>query len=155
MLSPGDAAPNFTLTTDAGNPVSLTDLLAQGPLILYFYPADFTPVCTAEACMYRDAASELAAVGARVVGVSPQAAASKASFKAKHALNFTLLADPGNTVAKQYGASGWFGLPFGGRRITYLISPDAKILDSVVADFRVSKHADFVKRAIQTLNAAK
>ncbi|MBI1190246.1 MAG: redoxin domain-containing protein [Tepidisphaera sp.] len=153
MLTPGDQAPTFTLTSDTGEMVSLENLLAQGPLVLYFYPADFTPVCTAEACMYRDAASELAAVGARVVGVSPQGSASKASFKAKLGLNFTLLADPGNVVAKQYGATGWFGLPFGGRRVTYLIGRDGKVLDSVVADFRVSKHAGFVKRAIEALNA--
>lgn len=152
MLTPGDVAPAFSLTSDLGTTVSLAELLTQGPLILYFYPADFTPVCTAEACMYRDAASELAAVGARVVGVSPQDTTSKAAFKRKHGLNFLLLADPGNEVGKKYGAAGWFGLPFGTRRVTYLIGREGKVVDAVAADFRVSKHAAFVKRAIATLN---
>ncbi len=152
MLNPGEVAPAFSLTSDSGTTVTLSELLAQGPLILYFYPADFTPVCTAEACMYRDAASELAAVGARVVGVSPQNATSKAAFKSKHGLNFLLLADPGNEVGKKYGAEGWFGLPFGKRRLTYLIGRDGKVMDVVAADFRVSKHAAFVKQAIGRLN---
>ncbi|MFA6045000.1 MAG: peroxiredoxin [Phycisphaerales bacterium] len=155
MLNPGDVAPSFSLTSDSGTTVTLAELIAQGPLILYFYPADFTPVCTAEACMYRDAASELAAVGARVVGVSPQDTKSKAAFKSKHGLNFLLLADPGNEVGKKYGAEGWFGLPFGKRRLTYLIGRDGKVVDAVAADFRVSKHAAFVKRAIEKLNESK
>lgn len=154
MLKAGMNAPDFSLTDDAGKPVTLKDLLAHGPLVLYFYPADFTPVCTAEACMFRDAGAILASAGVRVVGVSPQGHESHARFKKAHGLNFSLLSDPGRTAAKAYGATGMFGfLPFGVRRVTYLITKQGIIADAVAAEFSVGKHEEFAKRAIESIRA--
>lgn len=153
MLNIGERAPDFALADDAGAPVSLSSLLASGPVVLYFYPADFTPVCTAEACMFRDWTAELAASGVRVVGVSPQGTESKKKFKAKHALSFPLLADPEKTAIRAYGVGFFFGMFT--RRATYLVEPEAGeggvrgvIADRAVADLSVRPHEAFVKRVL-------
>lgn len=152
MLTIGDAAPDFTLNDETGKPVSLVSLLASGPVVLYFYPADFTPVCTAEACMFRDWTAELGAAGVRVIGISPQGTESKQKFKQKHALSFPLLADPEKAVIRAYGASFLFGMFT--RRVTYLIEPvkassaPGIISDRAVADLTVKPHEAFVKRVL-------
>jgi peroxiredoxin Q/BCP len=146
MLRSGDRAPGFTLLDHEGRPVRLSDLLAQGPLILYFYPADFTPGCTSEACAIRDLHAELRAAGLNVVGVSPQDSATHARFRSRHDLPFTLLADTDKRVIKEYGVDGPIGL--GVRRATFLILPDGRIADAVLADLRVTRHEQFIRRAI-------
>lgn len=156
MIDPGLRAPDFDLPDHAGTRQTLPGLLRDGPLILYFYPADFTPVCTAQACFFRDAASELASAGLRVVGISGQDGASHTRFREVHRLGFTLLADASLTVTKAYGALGLFGvLPFGLRRVTYLITPDGLVKDRIASDLRLAKHTEFVKRAISTFAAAR
>ena len=95
--------------------------------------------------MLRDAHAELTAAGLRVVGISPQDSASHARFRAAHELPFTLLADPTKTTIRAYGANGPLGL--GVRRITYLIGPDARVLDALRADLRIGRHEAFVRRA--------
>jgi peroxiredoxin Q/BCP len=152
MLQVGDRAPDFTLPDHDGRPVRLADLLSRGPLILYFYPADFTPGCTAEACSIRDLHQELHAAGLRVVGVSPQDSATHARFRQKHDLPFVLLADTDKRVIKQYGVDGPIGL--GVRRATFLIDPDGKIVDCVLADLRIARHEQFIRRAIDQHNRA-
>ena len=102
MLKAGEKAPEFVLENDKGEETSLTDLLKKGPLILYFYPADFTPGCTAEACSIRDIHSDIQSVGLQVAGVSPQDADSHARFRDKHDLPFTLLCDPDKVAAKMW-----------------------------------------------------
>jgi len=156
MLNVGDAAPDFTLLADGGEEVTLDALLAPGPIVLYFYPRDFTPVCTAEACMFRDASAELAEAGVRVVGVSSQGKSSHERFKRTFRLNFTLLSDPGKKAAKAYGAIGLFGLPipFLTSRVTYLISKDKRILDRICAEVSVGAHQAFVKRVLKAMSAA-
>jgi peroxiredoxin Q/BCP len=84
MLKAGQKAPEFVLENDKGEEISLAGLLENGPLILYFYPADFTPGCTAEACSIRDIHSDIQSVGLQVAGVSPQDADSHARFREKH-----------------------------------------------------------------------
>ncbi|MCL4801891.1 MAG: peroxiredoxin [Burkholderiales bacterium] len=108
---PGDKAPDFAGTTGDGKPVRLADFRGR-KLVLYFYPMDDTPGCTAQACSLRDHNAEIAAKGAAVLGVSAQDAASKQRFAGKYGLNFPLLADTDNAVAKAYGVlgSGLFGL---------------------------------------------
>jgi peroxiredoxin Q/BCP len=127
--------------------VRLADLLAQGPLILYFYPADFTPGCTSEACSIRDLHEELIAAGMRVVGVSPQDSATHARFRARHDLPFPLLADIDKRVIKAYGIDGPVGL--GVRRATFLILPDGRVADVVRADLRIARHEQFIRRAME------
>ena len=147
MLKNGTTAPDFTLQDQDGASHTLQALLAKGPLILYFYPADFTPGCTKEACSFRDLQQELLKAKLRVVGVSPQDVASHKRFAEKHGLNFPLLADPDKVAVKAYDVDGPLG--FGVRRGTYLIGKDGKIKDSVLADLRIGAHEAFVKHAIE------
>ena len=93
MLDVGDTAPDFELTNKSGVVVTLNDLLLEGPLVLYFYPADFTSLCSTEACEIRDRHDELRAVSANVVGVSPQGESSHDRFRDKYELPFPLLDD--------------------------------------------------------------
>ena len=146
MLEAGTEAPNFELENDKGQKISLTGLLANGPLILYFYPADFTPGCTAEACSIRDIHSEIQSVGLQVAGVSPQDADSHARFREKHDLPFELLCDPDKVAAKKYDVDGPFGV--GVRRTTFLIGQDRTIHDVVQADLRIGRHEEFIRNAI-------
>jgi peroxiredoxin Q/BCP len=146
MLEKGSKAPDFELVDQTGRKRTLTGLLTDGPLILYFYPADFTPGCTKEACSFRDLHQDLLKAGLRIVGVSPQDTDSHRRFAEKHALNFTLLSDPDKKVVKAYGLDGPLG--FGVRRGTYLLDKDGRIRDSVLADLRIGAHEAFVKTAI-------
>ncbi|HQR24815.1 MAG TPA: peroxiredoxin [Steroidobacteraceae bacterium] len=147
MLKNGTKAPEFDLPDQDGRRHTLKQLLADGPLILYFYPADFTPGCTAEACSFRDLHQDLMRAKLRVVGVSPQDVASHKRFAAKHDLNFPLLADPDKQAVKAYDLDGPLG--FGVRRGTYLIGTDGKIQDSVLADLRIGAHEAFVRKAVE------
>lgn len=152
MLKAGEKAPEFVLENDKGEETSLTGLLKNGPLILYFYPADFTPGCTAEACSIRDIHSDIQSVGLQVAGVSPQDAESHARFRDKHDLPFTLLCDPDKDAAKLYDVDGPFGV--GVRRTTFLIGQDGKIHDAVQADLRIGRHEEFIKNAIELRQTA-
>jgi peroxiredoxin Q/BCP len=102
MVEEGSPAPDFELTTDAGERIKLADLRDK-PVVLYFYPADYTPGCTAQACELRGQWSRFRERGAVVLGVSPDDEASHARFREKYSLPFTLLADPGHEVAEKYG----------------------------------------------------
>lgn len=146
MLAAGNRAPDFTAQNQNDEPVRLTDLLKNGPLILYFYPADFTPGCTREACALRDLSANLLAAGICVAGVSPQSAQSHAAFAAQHALPFTLLCDPDKVLARAYGVVGPLG--FGVRRASFLISPAGRIVDAVLADLRIGRHEDFFRKVV-------
>ena len=132
MIKPGEHAPEFVLANDQGGESSLAELLRNGPLILYFYPADFTPGCTREACSIRDIHEDLAAAGLQVAGISPQDVASHARFRERFELPFTLLSDPDKVAIKLYDVDGPFGV--GVRRATFLVNQDGIIEDSIPAD---------------------
>lgn len=129
---PGDKAPAFSGTTTDGTRVKLADFRGR-KLVLYFYPMDDTPGCTAQACSLRDHNAEIAAKGAAILGVSAQDVASKQRFTKKHRLNFPLLADTDHSVAKAYGVlgSGVFGLArsvVGAyERVTFVIDEKGRI----------------------------
>lgn len=146
MLKTGQKAPDFTLPDQDGNATKLSTLLEAGPLILYFYPADFTPGCTREACNIRDLQDDLTGAGLRVVGVSPQDEASHQRFRAKHKLTFPLLADTDKEVIRAYDVDGPMG--FGVRRATFLIGSDGIVQDAVMADIRIDRHDQFIRAAI-------
>lgn len=146
MLKEGERAPEFTLPDEAGKDRSLTDFLNAGATVLYFYPADFTPGCTRQACVLRDLQTDIQNANLRVVGVSPQSPETHAKFRAKYNLPFTLLSDEGKEVIKMYGVNGPLGI--GVRRATYLIDGSRRIRDAVLADFMIGRHADFVRKAI-------
>ena len=130
MLEPGTAPPPFTLEDASGRRVSLDDFRGRN-VVLYFYPADDTPGCTKEACGFRDAWDELAALGVTVLGVSPDAAPSHRAFAAKYRLPFTLLSDPDRSVMRAYGAYGektMYGRKVTGViRSTVWIGPDGRV----------------------------
>ena len=153
MLAIGSRAPEFTLPDQDDRPVSLSTLLNQGPLILYFYPADFTPGCTREACMLRDMHSEIQKVGLRVAGVSPQAPERHTEFRKTYSLPFILLSDVEKFVVKMYEVNGPLGL--GVRRATYLIDQARQIRGGVLADFRIRQHEDFIRKATMLSGQAK
>jgi peroxiredoxin Q/BCP len=129
-----------------GRSVSLSTLLRDGALILYFYPADFTPGCTREACTIRDLHNDIAQAGLAVAGVSPQSPESHRKFKDKYQLPYTLLSDPDKLVIRMYDVQGPLGIAV--RRGTYLIDQARYIRAAVLADFRISLHEDFIRKAV-------
>jgi thioredoxin-dependent peroxiredoxin len=146
MLKAGERAPEFTLPDETGTDRSLTELLNSGAIVLYFYPADFTPGCTRQACVLRDLHDDIQRAGLRVVGISPQSPESHTKFRAKYNLPFVLLSDQHKAVIKMYGVNGPLGI--GVRRASYLIDGGRRIRDSVLADFMINKHKEFVSKAI-------
>jgi peroxiredoxin Q/BCP len=146
LLATGGRAPEFTLPDQDGRSLSLSTLLRDTPLILYFYPADFTPGCTREACTIRDLHTDIAQAGLAVAGVSPQSPESHAKFRDKYQLPYTLLSDADKFVIRMYDLQGPLG--FGVRRGTYLIDQARYIRAAVLADFRISLHEDFIRKAV-------
>lgn len=146
MLAIGDRAPDFTLPDQDNRDVSLDDLLAKGPLLLYFYPADFTPVCTREACAFGALESELSAKGVTLAGVSPQDSLTHTKFRARYHLTFPLLADTDRRVIRAYGCDAFWGLHVS--RVTYRIGPDKRILDATKAAFQVAPHLALARKAL-------
>jgi peroxiredoxin Q/BCP len=130
VLEPGTAPPPFTLEDAGGRRVSLADFRGRN-VVVFFYPADDTPGCTKEACGFRDAWNDLAALGVTVLGVSPNGAASHRAFADKYQLAFPLLSDPDRSVMQAYGAYGEKTLY--GRRVTGVIrstvwiGPDGRV----------------------------
>ena len=146
MLNVGDVAPEFILPDENGEEVALTRRLQDSAVILYFYPADFSPGCTKESCAIRDIHDDILSVGMEVIGISPQDERSHRKFKEEHELPFTLLSDPDKIAIRMYDADGPMG--FGVRRITYQVSQGQRIQGAVCADLKIGKHSDFIKKAI-------
>jgi peroxiredoxin Q/BCP len=121
----GQQAPEFTLPNQSGAPVSLADYRGKQVVVLYFYPKDNTPGCTAEACAFRDSHEVFAEAGAAVLGVSSDSVDSHQGFAGKHRLPFELLADTGGKVRGRYGVPKTFGLLPG--RVTYVIDRDGVV----------------------------
>ena len=129
-LAEGAQAPEFSLPTDEGETVALSQFRGRH-VVLYFYPRDDTPGCTTEACEFRDAWQDVKQTGAAVFGVSPDSVASHRKFRTKFRLPFPLLADPDHRVAERYGAWGeksMYGRKYQGiLRTTFVIGPDGRI----------------------------
>lgn len=146
MLNIGEKAPDFQLPDQTGTPISLDQLLVSGRLILYFYPADFTPICTQEACGFQERYDALQNIAIQIAGVSPQNAESHGRFSNTFSLGFPLLCDEQRQVIRLYGVEGPLG--FGVRRATFLIDASKRIVNRVVADFFVSSHLKFIQSVI-------
>ena len=149
MLDPGRAAPEFCATDQDGRALRLSSLRGSW-VVLYFYPKDETVGCTAEACAFRDNLEAIADLGAVVVGVSVQDAASHRDFAAHHRLNFGLVADPDKRIAKAYDALGFLGVA---RRITYLIDPEGRIRDAYRSEVDPKGHVDHARQRLRDLGA--
>jgi peroxiredoxin Q/BCP len=150
MVEEGTEAPDFELKTDDGSTVRLSGLRGK-PVVLYFYPKDDTPGCTAQACGIRDAWGEFERAGAVVLGVSPDGEASHAKFKEKYDLPFTLLADTDHAVADVYGV--WAEKTYAGKtymgvdRSTFVIDADGNVA-KVMRKVKPDTHADDVLAAL-------
>lgn len=146
-MKTGEKIPDFTLPDQDDRPVRSWDLLGQGPLILYFYPKDETPGCTAQACAFRDAIEEFKGLDARVVGISSDSPASHKKFAERHRLPFTLLSDQGGKVRKLFEVpKSFLGLAPG--RVTYIVDNDGIVRQTYDSAINMSGH---VKAALQAL----
>jgi peroxiredoxin Q/BCP len=141
MLHTGDVAPDFALPDQFGTTVRLSEVLAKGPVVLFFYPAAMTPGCTAEACNFRDLAGEFAAAGAQRLGISADEVGKQKEFSDKHDFDYPLLSDPNREVAEAYGVKRRVG-PLPVKRATFVIGTDGKVQHTVASELRMSKHAD-------------
>lgn len=142
----GDIAPDFTLPSQNGSPVSLKDFRGQKCVVLYFYPKDDTPGCTAESCAFRDRYETFKEAGAEVIGISGDSTNSHAKFANKHQLPFTLLSDTGNQVRKLYGVPSTFGLLPG--RVTYVIDQNGIVQHIFNSQLNFKAH---VEESLKTL----
>jgi len=148
----GDAAPDFTLPTQSGSPVSLKDFIGKTAIVLYFYPKDNTSGCTAEACAFRDSYEVFKDAGAEVIGISSDSTESHQQFASRHHLPFILLSDTKGAVRKRYGVSAALGLLPG--RVTYIIDKQGIVRHVFSAQFAAEKHVTEALRVLQRLQNA-
>ncbi|MEU6738378.1 peroxiredoxin [Streptosporangium sandarakinum] len=147
----GDVVEDFELPDETGTARRLSDLLAEGPVVLFFYPAAMTSGCTTESCHFRDLAGDFAALGAHPVGISRDGVARQKRFADTYELGFPLLSDPGGVVARALGARRAFAAgPFLTRRMTFVIDTDRRVLEVVHSETNMRAHAD---RALAALRA--
>jgi peroxiredoxin Q/BCP len=150
LVEEGSPAPDFTLTSDSGERVRLSQFRGR-PVVLYFYPRDDSPGCTKQACGIRDSYDSFEERDVVVLGVSTDDEASHLKFKQKHDLPFTLLADPDHQVSEQYGV--WGERTFAGRtymgieRSTFLIDPEGRVA-KVMRRVKPATHAELVLDAL-------
>ncbi len=150
MVEEGKPAPDFELTSDSGETVRLSELRGK-PVVVYFYPRDDTPGCTAQACGIRDNYEAFGDRGAVVLGISPDDESSHVTFKQKYGLPFTLLADPDHAVAEQYGVwveRSMYGKTFMGiERSTFVIDPEGNVV-RIMRRVKPDTHAEQVLEAL-------
>lgn len=142
----GDTAPDFTLPSQTGTPVSLHDFRGKKAVVLYFYPKDDTPGCTTQSCAFRDKYEAFKDAGAEVIGVSGDSLASHQQFASKHNLPFTLLSDSGNMLRKLYGVPSTLGILPG--RVTYVIDRDGVVRHIFNSQMNFKAH---IEEALKTL----
>jgi len=149
QLAPGDRVPDFTLDDHVGRAWHLADAIAKGPVVLFFYPKDDTPVCIAEVCAFRDQHEVFARRGAQVVGVSSDGVASHRSFAGRHELPYTLLADPGGRVRQLFGVKKTLGFLEG--RVTFVIAPDGTVAHVHSSALNAQSHVSRALAALERL----
>jgi peroxiredoxin Q/BCP len=139
----GDRVDEFELPDQTGTVRSLKSLLADGPLVLFFYPAAMTTGCTKEACHFRDLTSEFAAVGANRVGISMDSVEKQARFAEQEKFDYPLLSDSNGAVATQFGVKrGLLGKLIPVKRTTFVIDTDGTVLDVISSELNFNSHAD-------------
>jgi peroxiredoxin Q/BCP len=152
-MKTGDLAPDFELPDQDGKLRRLSTLLANGPVVLFFYPAAMTSGCAKEACHFRDLATEFEAVGAQRIGISRDDVQAQHRFAAAHSFDYPLLSDAGGTVAEQFGVKrGRLGQRLGSpvSRWTFVIGTDRIVIDAIHSEINMDAHAD---RALATLGS--
>ncbi len=148
MLGVGDTVSDFTLPDQSGTPRTLSTLLADGPVVLFFYPKAMTTGCTKESCHFRDLGAEFAAVNAQRVGISADGVDRQAAFDAKNDLGYPLLSDKDRTVARLFGVKR--PGPLMNRRATFVIGTDSTVLVALASEMNMDMHAD---KALEVLRA--
>jgi peroxiredoxin Q/BCP len=147
----GDRVADFELPDQTGAVRSLTALLADGPVVLFFYPAAMTPGCTKEACHFRDLGAEFAALGASRVGISTDAVDKQAKFADTQRFDYPLLSDADGTVAARFGVKrGLLGKLMPVKRTTFVIDTDRTVLEVISSEINMDAHAD---KALEVLRA--
>lgn len=151
QIRTGDTVPDFELPDQTGTIRSLTSLLADGPVVLFFYPAAMTPGCTKEACHFRDLAGEFAAAGANRVGISTDPVAKQAKFADIQSFGYPLLSDADGKVAAQFGVKrGLLVKLMPVKRTTFVIDTDRTVLAVIASEISMDTHAD---KALEVLKA--
>ena len=150
-IQAGDKAPDFTLPKQDGAQVNLGSLLKDGPVVVYFYPRDETPGCTAEACAFRDSHEVFAGAGAEVIGVSSDSVDKHAGFAGHHDLPFTLLSDQGGEVRKRYAVPAVLGVLPG--RVTYVIDRSGTVRHVFSSMTNIGRHIDEALTVVKDLQA--
>ena len=145
----GDRAPDFTLPDQLGEPVRLGELVGKKNVVLYFYPKDATPGCTAEARAFRDAYDTFTAADAEVVGVSSDSIKSHKRFAAKHQLPFRLLSDRDGAVRALYGVERTLGILPG--RVTYVIDRDGVVQHVYSSQLAATRHVREARQALRCI----
>jgi peroxiredoxin Q/BCP len=145
----GNLAPDFTLLDQNGDERTLSTLLSQGPVVLFFYPAAMTSGCTKESCHFRDLGEQFAALGAQRVGISMDSVQRQSEFTEKNRLDYPLLADVSGHVAKQFGVKR--SLDFlKVKRATFVIDRDRRVVDVISSEINMNAHA---QRALDSLKS--
>jgi peroxiredoxin Q/BCP len=148
MLNTGDIVEDFELPDQSGTPRRLSQLLEDGPVVLFFYPKAMTTGCTKESCHFRDLGAEFASVGAQRVGISADSVERQAEFDSRHDLGYPLLSDASRRVAAQFGVKR--PGPLFNRRATFVIGPDRRVLGAFRSEMNMDVHAD---EALEVLRA--
>ena len=146
-MNVGDEVSDFELQDETGTPRKLSELLANGPVVLFFYPAAMTGGCTAEACHFRDLATEFASVGAQPVGISRDSVEKQQRFASAHSFGYPLLSDENGTVAKEFGTRRSL-IPYAKRR-TFVIGQDRKVIEAIKSELKFELHADEALRVLK------
>ncbi|MGQ5262638.1 peroxiredoxin [Micromonospora sp. ZYX-F-536] len=145
----GDVVEDFELPDETGTPRRLSEFLAAGPVVLFFYPAAMTRGCTAESCHFRDLAAEFAAVGASRVGISRDSVQKQAEFSRLHGFDYPLLSDPDGAVAQRFGVRRRLPLgPLSMKRMTFVIGADRRVVEVIHSEVSMNDHADRALRAL-------
>ncbi|OHV36557.1 MULTISPECIES: peroxiredoxin [Pseudofrankia] len=146
-MNVGDHIEDLSGVDETGATLRLADLLAKGPLVVFFYPAAMTYGCTKESCHFRDLADEFAAVGAGLVGISADDVEKQAAFSAKHSLGFPLIADTDRKIADAFGVRRKRGP---NKRATFVLGADGVVLARIESEFAMNKHADEALEALRS-----
>lgn len=150
-IKAGDTAPEFSLPDQNGKTFALKNVLGKKNLVIYFYPKDETPGCTAEACAFRDQYEDFVKAGAEVVGISSDSVKSHDAFAKNRKLPFVLLSDEDGVVRKLYGVPGsMFGLMPG--RVTYVVDKKGVVRHAFNSQFQATKHVDEALGVLKTLD---
>jgi peroxiredoxin Q/BCP len=146
-MEKGDRVDDFELRDESGAPRRLSEFLALGPVVLFFYPAAMSRGCTAESCHFRDLAADFTASGAQPIGISADKVERQQEFSTRYSLGYPLLSDPDGEVAAEFGVKRRIG-PIPVKRWTFVIGGDGRVLEVIKSETRMSHHAD---RALEIL----